>query len=292
MASKIVLFYNQGQTGWTETYYSNYTVAQIDPYTAGWKKFLTARVALFGGPTSIYGMRVSTEGNAREAYFWPFFNIWAPYAPTAGAVTNTPTVVSVDAQLSLFDPTTKKRNLWIRGLAASLVTRDLQGFMIYNPTLQKLIQNLVSAMQDSTVNLQIRSLVAPPAAGLFYMQAIKLQQNAANAHWTDILTNIAPNFVIANQPQARFLGVPHDDLPGFPRQALVVAQSAIAPFTVTIPYRFRALAPVTPPKMTLTQLAFLYTPISFQQFERFSDHKTGRPFGTLRGRARALVTAQ
>ncbi len=292
MASKIIIFYNQGQGGWTETYYSNYSVAQIDPYSTPWRAFLTARVSLLGGLGQIYGMRVSTLGAAREAYFWPFFNQWPNINTTNIFTAQLPEVVAVDAQVSIFDSTTKKRNLWLRGLPASLVTRDQIGNFVYNATLNSLINRLFTAMTNSGVNFQIQWEVAPPAAGLFYMQVVSVAQSATNPNWSTLTLNIAPNFTIANQPQARFLGVPHDNLPGFPRIALVTAQTTVAPFTISIPYRFRGVGPVTPPKMTLTQLAYSYTAFQFQQFERFSTHKTGRPFGTLRGRTRALVKAQ
>jgi hypothetical protein len=118
---------------------------------------------------------------------------------------------------------------------------------------------------------------------------LSIQANGANANWSDVTLKTALGVTAGPTSFVRFTGIKKNDAPGFPRIANVLAVSAAPPYSVTIAYRPRFSTPVTPTKGNVYQSAFLYTPIYQWEFERFGEHKTGRPTYTPRGRLSAAI---
>ena len=62
MATKITIFFNQAQRGWTETWYSQTSVQAFNPTAGAFNTFLLARFNLLAAPGAIYGVRISNVG--------------------------------------------------------------------------------------------------------------------------------------------------------------------------------------------------------------------------------------
>lgn len=290
-ASKIVIFYNLAQGGWTETYYSNATAGSLDPTSTAWVRFFNQRKVMMGQPAFIYGMRISNIG-ARASYSYYF---GAKYEggfanTTAGVKTTLTDATAVDALFRLSDASTNKRSLWLRGIPPGYVTRDATGNPIQSTNLIAASGPLLNAM--TALGLMIRSLQAPPGGGLISLPITSVAAYPTNAQWSILTTTQAPGFILNTGQQVRFHGIPFDYLPGFPRIATVVDQSSVPPFSFSIPYRFRDSGAYNPPKMSGIKVAYNATAIQNLEFINYATHKTGRPFGSLRGKARALVRAQ
>lgn len=287
MALKIVVFYNQGAQGWTETYYSNTTV---DPYTylgttlpdALLKRLVNFRHAL----TELVAVRVSDTITPRLSYTRSFIGAYTGgfQKPT----TDTPDVTSTDAVVKLVTSVGASRKIFVRGISDKDVERKPNG--IVNPS--SYLLNGVREMVNALVSNQwcIRIQIRPPAAGYNW---IPVDSVNTVGRFAVIKTPIDPQIVITNGGRVTFQGVPKDDLPGFPNQADVIGVSHVAPFSITIAYRVRnSEAIYIPAKMRFVQLGYRYVPIFAGNFNSFSEHKTGRAFGVPRGRASVTIRRQ
>ena len=183
-----------------------------------------------------------------------------------------------------------KKNLWVRGLADISIVRDTFGNDKLPPFVANSINILLSNAQSA--GLQIRFFQPPGAMGFTKYPILGVQTHSDNNTWSDLLLDPNNPLLAAPPAQLRFFQIPHDDLPGFARQYNVVAATAVAPFALTVPYRYRGSGVYATRQMALMALGYGYDTVAGAEFIRFSDHKTGRPFGSLAGRTRALVRSQ
>lgn len=287
MSVKNVLFYNQGNRGWTEVYYGSendpkQAVQNFGP--AAQTKFTQMRHLL----TQLVGMRSSVVTDNRNSYFQPFFGLAG--LPGSSSGNPTPDIVSTDAvvRLETSQPAIKRR-VFLRGLRDEDVGRNTDGTDALSPNLN----NQITSWRNTLIALgwQVRSVQQPPAGGLIFSHVLSATTSVLGEGFTDLTVGTIAGGLLAGQ-SIRFVGMNHDNLPGFPRTAVVVRIVPGPPNIITVAYRFRASGPVQTPRAYYTPLVYLYTNISGHVFERFSEHKTGRPSVTLRGRARALVRAQ
>jgi len=292
MASKITLFINQGQQGFTETFYSQVSASSWAWGNAGAVAWLIARAGMLAPGGAIYGARVSQVGSPRQGYFTPFYSAYSSTIPAGAPADTNPAIVSSDVQLALSDSTLiYKRNFWLRGVPSHFVFRNAGGFPVFDATSRMLIQTWWNA--TIALALQIEYQEVPPNGGTFANQVLSAAAHATNPNWTTLTLLNVPVFTVTPATTARFTGVPKDKLPGFPRLATVRAISSVAPFSVTVSYAYRGQNLITSPaKMIAINLVYNYATLNLYQLRRVSDHKTGRPFGTLRGRVRAAVLAE
>jgi len=290
MATKYTIFYNQGNRGWTETWYDNLTTFQTDFNSANWKKFLKSAILFRGATTYIYGIRqTGVKPLVNGSQIDVLGNTYK--APFSNPATDDPDVVSTDAVflVNAFTDITSKKRMYFRGLPDFYVDRDVDGGFAPAPVL---ITNIKDYFKNaSTLGLSIRVKDPTPAQ----VQVLSMSPNPTNINYTDLTCNAVPVFVGTAPYQIVNFGVQTDDTPGFPHIANVVSVTTGPPIIVTIRYRLRSsVVPVTPANQRFRQLQYIYKAVDYNtaDFQFFSEHKTGRPFGVLRGRSRSLVRAQ
>jgi hypothetical protein len=194
-------------------------------------------------------------------------------------------VTSTDAVCLIYGSANRKRRVFFRGLPDVLVKRNSFGDDVLTPGLRDAIQQLVT--QLNIKGFTIRSTALPPAESLVWHNVYKLTNTDDNAPglcdvWFAGETT-AGNFF--KRPMT-LRGVPGTQLPKFPKTPYGVRIFQIRPddySSIPIQYGLPSGATVFPTKMKATNVAYTYDPIVNWTFERFSEHKTGRPFGALRG---------
>jgi hypothetical protein len=202
-------------------------------------------------------------------------------------VTNTegPDVTSTDAVTSLYGVGGSTRRVFLRGLFDGDVVRDVFGVDKPTPTLVKGIQLFISGM--ISYQFMIRYVQRPPNAGLVWQKVVTMLRDDDNFSRTKFrLSPVAPERAIGDRLSVT--GIPSGQIPGFPRNVQILDKVVEAGFTYyKVAYALPGGSTVNPRNMQVTTLVPVYDPIEGHQFERFSEHKTGRPFGSLRGRSRS-----
>lgn len=291
MPSRILVYINQANRGFSETYYTNASFDVFSPDDPFVVNFLRARVRLLSAPSVIYAIRSSAVDPPRRSLLFNLGNKYQAGKVQSGApISGEPDPVSTDAVIKFGDGTGAFRNLFLRGLPDAFVSRDRFGNDEQLPIFGGALFDFYRTFAG--LGLRIRVAQKAPTIGFTPISVISITADGLNPHHSVIALRAAPNFNLATRPQVRFQQIDTDNTPGFPRIAEVLDQSNVAPFSVTIPYRLRNAGPVTPPNMRMIPLGYIYNQITSFAFMRFSERKTGRPFGSLRGRARALVRAQ
>ena len=134
----------------------------------------------------------------------------------------------------------------------------------------------------------------PPNGGLFWSPVLSVSTYNAVVGQSQVITQIPTGYGTDSPANVVFQNVPTDILPGFPKNPLWLFQLSTAPgpYGIVVPWLYRTNTNVVyPRKMRFCLQSWTYTNINSWTFERFTTHKTGRPFGTPRGRARSLVRA-
>lgn len=292
MASRIVVYFNQANAGWSETFYTYLTDIPDDINSPAWQEFLSASLAMRAQPTILMGVRWTQLDPPNRSYFFPV-GIQNFFANQVQFLTDgPPDVVATDAWFQWNSPAIGgKRAVTIRGLPDSFVTKKSNA----NPDPPA---NFVKAYRryfDSiaALNLQMRALQRT-TTGLYVKYPVQsVTAHPTNENWSVITTTVATGYNPLENPQVIFRGVPKNNLPGLPRITQVLAATAAAPFTITVPYRYRGAGPsVTPAKMTFQRTAYVQDNIGTYNFIRYSTRNTGRPFGSLRGRAKSVIRAR
>jgi hypothetical protein len=288
VASKIVLFFNQGSAGFTETYYQtlNDPVAAINAIPA---LFYKKAVAIRAAGTVLWGVRGSNLGLQRKSIFYPQSSL---YKATQGGADTDPDVISTDAVWRLYADAGYTRSIFLRGLRDSDVLRDSDGTMQPSAKLITQVNEYISAMKAA--GMMIQHLQTPPDLPVPWYPVAQVSANPAGGPYSVVTTN-APLGAGFAQPNSKavFQNVPRNDLPGFGRIMPVRSVAAPPATAILIPYRYRGSEPITyPQKMRFTLLNYQYSAISFGNFVKFSERKTGRPFGMSLGRAQAVVKAR
>lgn len=287
MALKVNLIYNQFSQGFTETFY---LPGPTDPrsFCLSLSATFTARAMAFrASGTQLYAVRASVVGGTRQSYT----RLIQRYAPGADIddppdYTN-PDVVSTDAVYQLLGSAGHKRNISFRGLRDADVIRLSSGAFAPSAALTSQIQSYVNIL--SNTGLAIRFEVRPPTNPLVWYTVTSVTTAAANSPLTNLEISSVP-FAFTVPVPVTIQGIPRDDLPGLPRNAVCVG-TGTAPNVITIQYRYRASQTTTfPLKMRVTQTQYSYDTLDgTSNFVRFGERKTGRPFGGSVGRARVAI---
>ena len=281
MPTKIVLYYNQANAGFSETYYhaSNDPVQLANNLAlAFYKKMVIFR----SNDTFLEAARFSSTTPPRKS----FLIRPSPKPQGTSGVTGDlgPDVVSTTAVFALQSNTGATRRIFLRGLADVDVRRDVFG----NDTPAAGLISGTNAMflELFKQNFCIRVGNRPPNAGLAWsnVTGVRSAINNPDQYSAFASTGAPDQFVKGDVVQ--FNGIP-SSLPRWPRKAEIVGSETLDAFTRwMVSYGLAGAIPVFPAKMKVTFATYSLEVISLWQFERFSEHKTGRPFGSLRGRAR------
>ena len=300
MPCKLVLFFQQVQSGWSETWYylgsSDPRQCIIDQLTSdNLQKMVTFRHPL----TYLIGARATALTGSKNSYSVQYADRYK--GTKVSTYSLGPDPVSTDAVVAVDAVQVGRKRMFVRGLNDDDVNRDKNGFPDPSSYLLQGVANYINTMQAS--NMGIRILTQPPNGGLVWYPCIKVSPVTGDIGHTDIITSKAVGAEIQEGGQVRFGRIPFDELPGFPANPRVVAVNPGGNNGVRIAYYLREQATITTTYLQMTGLAYTYvavnkvairantTSITPVLIERFSEHKTGRPFGQLRGRVRVKVKA-
>jgi len=287
VALKIVIFYNSGSQGFSEVYYTpdnNPTVI----LESAWDNVFSKGILFRAKPCTLFACRATNYNGPNGTFTRPLSQRF--YIPAEDE--DTPATTSNDAVWTLKGIGGKSRNVSLRGLEDTAIARDVTGQDLLDATVNKLMRNYFSALADAGVGIKYQSKADPMANPEFQIQSIAAgPQPTQNSVIT--LFQAIPGGWAAGTPLI-FHGIPTDDAPGFPKYCKAIAVNAPNPQEIIVPYRLRSQATVFPRNMRVRQSQFSYDAFKngTAYFIRFSERKTGRAFGALRGRSRAAVTRQ
>lgn len=290
MPLKIVMFYNQGSAGWTETFYHPATTPP--QFFAGVSGNLFAKAIACRAPATVLFACRASSVDAPRSSITKFFGNSYVVPPQAGP-DKQPDIVGTDALVALNTSLGNNRKLYLRGLNDFNTLRSASFFSEPTALLNNGIQLYVNAM--IAAQLQIRFGVRPPSGGLTWYPVISVRPWTSSTSQSLCVIQGLP--VWAGNTQVLFEGVPKNDLPGFPRLANIVGPSTQDPLPadtdIYVNYRYRASTSIVyPSNMKVVLNTYQFSPIADWSFEAFTTHKVGRAFGVARGRARAAVKAR
>lgn len=279
MTLKLNFFYNQGRQGWSETYYHPSTNPQA--VTAGFKPtFLRSLVSFRAQGTSLYAVRARDVNSPFKSFTQLIDGGYKGNTIPTGDVG--PDVVSTTCVVKLSSDVGTKRRLFLRGMNDAYVLRDVAGNDTFLGVFRTAVVKMLSQLRGE--GLLIRSQVVPPEGALAYVRVSLLSPVEAG---TQTRLSYTPVFGFQPAVGMRIIlrGFSSRDLPHFPRVAIVTAFEDVLPVSnLSIKYKLPGGVSVGPENMKMGNLLYAYQPITEYSFERFSSHKTGRPFGQLAGR--------
>jgi len=283
----VTFFYNQSQSGWSETYYAPANDPRLFAQSLT-PRFLANSVTWRNALTVLKGVRVSRIEPPRFSY------LVRPYPSPQGLVPNSdstrPDVVSTDAVCQLVGNIGATRRVFFRGISDFDTQRDEFGNDLLGTNLSKGIELFVKGM--ISYQFAIRYVSRPPNLGLVWQQIPSLEV-ALN----DILSSEFRLDPALPEPSVgdylSVVGASASQIPGFPRKIQVTGKRVEGGITrYKVPYALPGGKTLTLKNMRVTKWTPDYDFIRDWQFERFSERKTGRPFGQLRGRSKAKTVAR
>lgn len=287
MPCKMTIYYNLFNAGFSETYFHN----SDDPQAlsnAIPNSFYQKAARFRHSACSVKAARFSRVGGVRQSI------LKRPYPVAQGASSGlaqqTADVVSTTCVYALQSATGKIRRVWFRGLNDGDVTRDAAGNDVMFGILSGYVDAWISAL--ITAGFCIQVVQRPPAGALTYKKVLAVQPlNPDNATRSMFFTDPnVPPYIVGQK--LSFVGIP-GTLPRFPRSAEVLFVTVIDGINnYQIAYSLPGGVGINPASMKVTPLLFAYEAIFDWAFERYGEHKTGRPFGSLRGRSRAVSLAR
>lgn len=287
MPSKIVFFFNQTSAGWSETYYSNSDSPKqlLQSFTA---TFLKNSAAFRHINTQLVAIRGTKITGARQTYLMrPYPAVWGQRGSGGVIGAEGPDVASTDAVCLLNGVISARRRVYFRGLSDNDVTRNEFGADILSTALSNGIGLFIKGLNQ--YQLCIQKTLRPPDGGLTWLTVPILSTDPTNPARTRFIikndTGIihANDFVVFNNVASGFL-------PRFPRMPQIIKVEVVGGVNnYYISYAMPGGALFEPTNMLVTQQLNVYDIIDGLDwaFERYSEHKTGRPFGSLRGRSKA-----
>ncbi len=291
---KIVLFYNQYQQGFTETWYYIGTLDTFSFTNVLWDSFCSACWRLRAAGVTLVAARWSVVGAPRQSYTYFFGNKFNAPAQQIGLV---PDISAEDLLIKINVAGGYSKHMYLRGLSQLDTGRSIiTGGPKPSAALIQNVQAMITAAYNLGLCIQVQQTVASnpalPSAAVFMIAAA-----TSNPEWSTLtLQTTLP--LQGNPPYyVRFSGVPKNNVPGLPRTAQVLNYSAGPPPYIYIPYRLRASSTdVYPPKMLATQLLYSYPTLlpgqiisGNLQLINFLSRKTGKAFFVPRGRTRAAI---
>ncbi len=283
MSLKVVLFYNQFQRGFTETWYMPGT---NPPATLpnGMDAMFKAAIQFRAGGTVLSGCRFS-QTDARQATTYRFQKTYvstqAPQSDTGEAED----VVSTTAVWRLSDNTFHSKLMYIRGLQDRDVVRDpISGADVPTAALLAALNNYKE--KAIAAGMQLRYQKNPSnTPGFNNWQVTQVDKQGANVNLSVLTVALDPLGDITNGMIVGVRGIRKNDCPGLPKTFKCIIIDHAIPVTITFTYKFRNQAPVMPANAFVFKVDYSYQNLAVAEFLDFSEHKTGRPFFQPRGRA-------
>jgi len=284
MTVKISFFFNSYKQGFSETYYSPVTnpallVTSLSP------QLLTSITQFRTISTLLYAVR----GTEIEPPFRSFTRLirGAYQGGQQSDPDASPDVVSTTAVIQLVSENATKRRVFLRGLPDNYVKRDDFGNDLFIGEFKTMVTKMVAQLIGN--GFAVRKQVKPPLGALAYAPVRLLGPDPVNGRFTRITYSNTVGFNPVVHGKVVCKGTPNNLLPNFPRIATVVEVIAGAPISqLVVLYGVPGGVPISVQKMVVSNLLYTYEAISEFTFERFSSHKTGRPFGQLAGKKRGL----
>lgn len=288
MPCKVVLFFNGVEDGWTETYYSQVN----DPFTlinSFPNSFYTARASGLDKDSTFVAIRATNVAPPRLNYTLYLGNKYSGTG-TVLSPSQYPAVENTDALVQFIDILGNRKKTYIRGLPTSWPQLDAQG----NPNPPAPMLTFLTAWTNQLTKnaLQLRNAQRPPAGApaLKWYNVVNIQELSGSQSLSVLALDSDYTPVFDSVTPIVFQGIPRNNAPGFPKQCVPTSASNTTGPTVNVPWRFRAQGTeIFPQKMRFCQLRYVYNQIADYQFERFTTHKTGRPFFVPRGRAPVAI---
>lgn len=286
MPCKVVFFYNLFDAGFSETYYhtSNNPSDVNDELN---NALYQAAVKFRYVACKLKAVRISTyDVNPRKSL------LIRPYPKAQGTRYASqdigPDPASTTAVLALRSTQNfETRRIWLRGLSDLDVKRDEFGNDVPSAEIYKMWDAFILKLRQA--GLAIRYLQRPPDGGLIWSDIDRVSNvGTENSATHSLLRRAVAGVPYPKGTLLSFRGI-GEGLPRFPRQSYV-----IAPVTLDgrdwfeISYSLPGGKTVVPDKLQYTEVKWALATIGEYDFERFGEHKTGRPFGSLRGRSRAV----
>lgn len=292
MPCKVVFFFNQFQRGWTETWYHNSTdpMALLDQTTliialnnaVTWRHQSTYLVAARATRLDTDKLTISRSYGTKY------------HGKASRTSAKNPDVTSTDAVIKVDGIMGNSKRMFIRGLIDDDVVRNPDGSDEPGGTLINGMSDYINSM--AVLSYGLRVLVKPGQLTVKKYDVLRIVPVAGGVPQADIVTTEALGAEIIVGKYVRFSRVNTDKLPGFPLQAKVLELNPGGLNGVRISYDVYQESPQFPVNMGMMLQLFTVdiakkVPEKEVQFERFSERKTGRPFGLQRGRARVKVKA-
>ena len=263
MPTKVVLYYNQLNAGFSETYYhpSADPVTLANNFAIG---FYQKMVNFRSSDTVLEAARFSSTTPPRKSF------LIRPYPKpqgTSGATGDVgPDVVSTTAVFALQSTDGATRRIFLRGLADQDVKRDIFGNDTPSAGLRSGTDKMFLELFKQGFCIRVSN--RPPNAGLTW-------QNIVLVGHTDATNSDSSYFVLDNQvvrfaknDMLQFNGVP-GDLPRFPRKAIitgVVLDGGVQKYYFD--YGLPGGVQVATSNMKATMSSYSLATISLWQFER------------------------
>jgi len=282
MAVKVTLYFNQSQSGFSETFYHASSDPQGVANSLG-LLFYQRAVQFRAVNTYLVGARFSLMEPPRTS----FLVRPSPQPHGINRLTDVPEpdVVSTTAVFLLGASLPAQRRLYMRGIADMDVNRDENGQDNPSPFLIA-GSNAYFAMLN-IAGFAIKKQVRPPDGGLVWDFVTKIEPATNNPSMWSTFTLDSGIHSVFKGDTVTFNGITTLE-PRLPSKALVINDVQVgAKWTFTIAWPCPGGVNLFPEKLKAVVSAPSFGLISTWAFERFSEHKTGRPFGSLRGRARS-----
>lgn len=291
MALKVVIFYQQGARGWTETYYApGSTPAAFSQQYINYNSMIPF-LALRANDVILTEVRVSLVGSPRVTYSTPFSQESINAQGEDSDAYNQDTY-GEDALILVRSAGGLPRHVWIRGLPNIFISYGNSGDP--QPPAELLSNIQAWGSQLVSMGLQIQNLQLPAPTSSSWYNVTYVENGPTGGQPNSVL--LCPSIPPLSPPYGPlyFQGVPRNNLPGFPRIITPGVITAGTPLnSVYVPYLFRgSSAQVYPGKMKFTPLIYTYNSITSVAFATYGTRKTGRPTGLPRGRVSVVIRRQ
>lgn len=282
MPCKIVLFFRQNASGWTEVYYS----AADDPRPIA-NAFLPVAldfVQLRNRATVLDAIRVSREA-APPLLSSPRVSWLEPVNQKGiSGITDGPDLVNATALVRVTTNDNKTRHIWLRGLNDADTIREFNGISVPSPNLVTRMAAMFSVFPNLAWCLKVLS----PITVHPWLPVLSFQQSLLSNKMTRV--NLLPGTLVpVVGDRVYFRNVAQDLMPGL-RGVFIVQRSDPAIPSFEIPYRTRTTDVVFAQNGQWRRAVYTYPAIQELKFQRFADHDTGRPITPSRGRQPARTS--
>jgi len=281
MPMKIVLMFNQVNRGWTETYYSpaDNPPGKVEDDVL---QIVKASVKFRNHLTVLWGIRFSQMQAPFKSVFYP---LSSKFTSGDGGSPEEPDPVSTDGVWNLRGQNYSRRQVSIRGLDDNQIIRhSATGTDLPTAKLLKAVDQYFGSMVQA--GWQIRVQKNPNNSALSFFNVLQIRGATFQGAPVSAIRTVQalPGGLVVGQG-VRFQGPYKAFMPQFPRVQKILGFVAGAQPEVYMSWRPPNEADVyNPINVKFIPAEYIFQNMSAWDFVRFSERKTGGPFGRLRGR--------